>query len=57
MQNISDKCNEKCEYFEIGIYGTKFCTWCCDKCPEEGCYKEKREKEIAEGGGEFFFYL
>ena len=57
MQDISEKCNEDCQYYEVGFRGTKFCTWCGEQCPEKGCYKEEREKQIMEGGGEFFFTL
>ena len=57
MQDISEKCNEDCQYYEVGFRGTKFCTWCGEQCPEKGCYKEEHEKQIMEGGGEFFFTL
>ena len=57
MQNVSEKCNKECQYYEVGMYGTKFCTWCSEKCPEEGCYKEEHDKKVIEGEGKFFFSL
>lgn len=54
---VSEKCTPECFYFNQGSLGTKFCGWCSEECPEEGCYKEEQEKREMNGEVEYFFAL